>query len=256
MRSDGVAWGSLLADYLGLMIAILLVARHLRQLPSYGLAWQGNRTTIRQLLGVNGYLFVRTLMLLFAHAFVTAQSAKIGGNTLAANALLLQYITLLAYFLDGVAFAAEASCGRHIGARDSTMFYRTVNAAAVFSLAMALAASFSFWILHDNLLKAMTNLPEVLSTAQQYVVWVIWIPVISVWSYLCDGIFVGSAQSQAMFHSVWTALLAMLSTWYIVGDSADNHHLWMAYWVFCLVRALVACWIYWRISVHQLWWQF
>ena len=252
MASDGVAWGSLIADYLGFASALWLIARHLKGFPELHFSWSQSQDILNKLVGVNGFLFIRTLMLLFAHAFVTAQSGHISTEVLAANTLLLQYIALLAYFLDGFAFAAEASSGRVIGQKDTLGFYRTVNAAGVVSIILAAMASIGFLLLHPLYIQLMTGLPNIQEVALEYAVWVIWIPVVSVWSYLFDGIYVGSAQSKAMFHSVWTGLLAMLLVWFAAEPS--NDHLWLAYLVFCLVRALVATLLYVRISYRDGWW--
>ena len=252
MASDGVAWGSLIADYLGFASALWLVARHLKSFPEFSLSWSQSQEIINTLLRVNGFLFIRTLMLLFAHAFVTAQSGHISTEVLAANTLLLQYIALLAYCLDGFAFAAEANCGRVIGQKNTIGFYRTVNAAGVVSIVLAGLASLIFLLLHPLYIQTMTDLPNIQEVALVYAAWVIWIPIVSVWSYLFDGIYVGSAQSKAMFHSVWTGLLVMLLVWF--AGEPSNDHLWLVYLVFCLVRALVATGLYLRLSYRHAWW--
>ena len=115
MNSAGVAWGSLLADYIGFAVAAWLVWRQLASIRPRQFSFSQSQNIIKQLLSLNGYLFVRTLLLLFTFAFVTAQSANISTEVLAANTILLQYVTLLAYFLDGFAHAAEASPGEAIG---------------------------------------------------------------------------------------------------------------------------------------------
>ena len=252
MASDGVAWGSLLADYLGFAMATWLVIGQLRHFPKLTFSWKQSQAIIHKLLALNGFLFIRTLILLFAHAFITAKSGQLGTDVLAANTLLLGYVALLAYFLDGFAHAAEAICGRIIGKKDQLGFYRAVNAAGLFSLLLALIASVSFYALHPLYIQLMTSLPSVQAAAIGYASWVVWVPVISVWSYLFDGIYVGSAQSKAMFHTVWIALLAMMLAWF--SADPNNHHLWFSYLTFCLLRSLVATALYLRLSYRQAWW--
>jgi MATE family multidrug resistance protein len=207
---------------------------------------------MRQLLSLNGYLFIRTLVLLLVFAFVTAQSAQISTEVLAANTLLLQYITLLAHFLDGFAFAAEASCGEKIGRQESNQFYQTVNAAGLYSVCLAIISCLGFYWLHDLFFALLTNLPEVLALAKTYVIWVIWLPIISVLSYLFDGVFVAAAQSKAMFHTVWVGALGMLIIWY-TGEPS-NYLLWLAFLGFFLLRTLVAIGFYLSLSYKQSWW--
>ncbi len=253
MHSAGVAWGSLVADYIGFAVAAWLVWRQLGHINSRHMSWRQSQSIIRELLSVNGYLFIRTLLLLFSFAFVTAQSANISTDVLAANTILLQYVTLLAYFLDGFAHAAEASTGEAIGQRQEKHFYQVVNAAAIYSLILACLASGGFYCLQDYYLRALTDLPAVIEQAKVYVVWVVWLPIIKVWSYLTDGIFVGAAKSQAMLHTVWTGLVVMLLIWY--SGPADGHRLWLAFSAFALVRSSVAVGCYLYIRQQRSWWK-
>jgi MATE family multidrug resistance protein len=92
----------------------------------------------------------------------------------------------------------------------------------------------------------------VLVLAKTYVIWVIWLPIISVWSYLFDGVFVAAAQSKAMFHTVWVGALGMLMIWWMGEPS--NHLLWLAFLGFFLLRTLVAIGFYLSLSYKQSWW--
>jgi|TARA_B110001469_G_scaffold15083_1_gene15250 MATE family multidrug resistance protein len=253
MTSAGVAWGSLLADYCGLMLALVLVWRHLARFDQQlHLQWSAFSPLAKQLLRLNSYLFVRTLMLLFAFAFITSQSARMGDDVLAANTLLLQYVTLLAYALDGFAFAIEAACGEALGANKRRRFYRLCNGAAIYSIIVAVAATVVFWLLSDAFINMLTTLERVREIASAHAVWVMWVPIISVWSYLFDGIFVGSTQAQAMFYSVLASLGVLLPLWYLL-EPWGNDGLWWAFLGSCGVRALVALLGYLWLSHKQAW---
>jgi len=253
MTSAGVAWGSLLADYCGLFLALVLVWRHLARFDQqFQLQWRTFSPLAKRLMRLNSYLFVRTLMLLFAFAFITSQSARMGDDVLAANTLLLQYVTLLAYALDGFAFAIEAACGEALGANKRRRFYQLCNAAAIYSIMVAVAATLGFWFLSDAFINMLTTLESVRQIANDHAVWVMWVPIISVWSYLFDGIFVGAAQAQAMFYSVLASLGALLPLWYLL-EPWGNNGLWWAFLGFCGVRALVALAGYLWLSHKQAW---
>ena len=253
MTSAGVAWGSLLADYCGLMLALLLVWRHLTRLnQTFHLDWDAFAPLANQLMRLNSYLFVRTLMLLFAFAFITSQSARMGDSVLAANTLLLQYVTLLAYALDGFAFAIEAACGEALGARKRRRFYQLCNAAAIYSIIVSAVATVLFWLLSDVFINMLTTIESVRDIASDHAAWVMWVPIISVWSYLCDGIFVGAAQAQAMFYSVLASLIALLPLWYLL-EPWGNSGLWWAFLGFCGVRAMAALAGYLWLSYKQAW---
>ena len=253
MTSAGVAWGSLLADYCGLMLALVLVWRHLARFDqNIHLQWRAFSPLAKQLLRLNSYLFVRTLMLLFAFAFITSQSARMGDDVLAANTLLLQYVTLLAYALDGFAFAIEAACGEALGANKRRRFYQLCNGAAIYSIIVAIAATVGFWLLSDAFINMLTTLERVRDIASAHAMWVMWVPMISVWSYLFDGIFVGATQAHAMFYSVLASLSVLLPLWYLL-EPWGNNGLWWAFLGSCGVRALVALLGYLWLSHKQAW---
>ncbi|HIG37639.1 MAG TPA: MATE family efflux transporter [Oceanospirillaceae bacterium] len=253
MTSAGVALGSLLADYCGLVLALVLVWRHLKQLDQrFSFNIEAFATLAKKLAKLNSYLFVRTLMLLFAFAFITSQSARMGDDVLAANTLLLQYVALLAYALDGFAFAVEAASGEAIGARQKQRFYQLCNGAAVYSLLVALLATMGFWLLSGYFIDGLTNIESVRQIAREHAIWVTWVPLVSVWSYLFDGIFVGATQAKAMFYSVLASLVALLPLWYLLLPWG-NDGLWWAFLGFCAVRALVALAGYVWLSYKQAW---
>ncbi|MDC9719173.1 MAG: MATE family efflux transporter [Gammaproteobacteria bacterium] len=253
MTSAGVAWGSLLADYCGLLLALVLVWRHVIQIDhKLRSQWSAFAPLANQLMRLNSYLFVRTLMLLFAFAFITSQSARMGDDVLAANTLLLQYVTLLAYALDGFAFAIEAACGAALGANQKRHFYQLCNGAAIYSIAVAIAATVGFWLFSDVFINTLTTLDRVRQIASDHAVWVMWVPIISVWSYLLDGIFVGATQARAMFYSVLASIATLLPLWSML-KAWGNDGLWWAFLGFCGVRAIVALISYLWLSHKQAW---
>ncbi len=253
MTSAGVAWGSLIADYCGLVLAITLVWQHLKRInPPFLLHWRKFLPLTWQLVRLNSYLFVRTLMLLFAFAFITSQSARMGDDVLAANTLLLQYIALLAYALDGFAFAVEAATGEALGAKKSQRFYQLCNGAAIYSILVALAATLAFWLFSEAFINLLTSIDSVRKVAYEYSFWVMWVPLISVWSYLFDGIFVGTTKVQAMFYSVLASLCTLLGLWQLL-EPYGNMGLWWAFLGFCAIRALVALIGYLWLSYKQAW---
>nr|WP_286009726.1 MATE family efflux transporter [Salinicola sp. S1-1-2] len=248
LASDGVAWASLLADYSALAFGLWRVAVHCR-----GLGGELSRRALRAwanysaLIRVNRHLFVRTLGLLFAQAFFTAQGADFGDTVLAANAVLLQFIMLTSYALDGFANAAEALTGRAVGQRAWDDFAAAVRAAGRLSLLVAGAAMLLFAGAGEHLIALLTNLPEVRATAADYLPWMIAMPALAVWSYLLDGVFIGATESRAMRDTVWLAIAVYLPVWWLTQDFG-NHGLWFAFLCFTLVRSasLGVCYLRYR----------
>jgi multidrug resistance protein, MATE family len=244
MTSDGVAWASVIADYTALAFGTWLVLRQLKLLEGrflrerlFKLAAYG------ELFQVNANLFVRTLGLLFAMAFFTSRGAVQGDTVLAANAVLLQFIILTSYALDGFAHAAEAIVGRAVGRRRWDEFATAVTAAAWFSLLTAGAAALAFALGGHYLIALLTGLPEVRATAAAYLPWMVAMPLVAVWSYLFDGVFIGATAIREMRNSIFLALAAYLPVWWLgqrfVPPGYENHALWLAFLVFAVVRSAV-----------------
>lgn len=239
LTSDGVAWASVIADYSALMFGGFLVLRQLGTLDGHFLRsrlWV--LSAYAALFNVNANLFIRTLGLLFAMAFFTAQGARQGDTTLAANAVLLQFIMLTSYALDGFAHAAESLVGRAYGRRDWQAFAATVRAAARFSWWTAAGAAVVFALGGNGLIALLTGLEEVRATAAVYLPWMVAMPLIAVWSYLLDGVFIGTTAIAAMRNSIFIGLAVYLPAWWLT-QAMGNHGLWLAFTLFTCVRSAV-----------------
>ncbi|GAB2793084.1 MATE family efflux transporter [Halomonas shantousis] len=250
MTSDGVAWATVIADYVALAFGLWLVARQLRLLPGRFLRERLFRLmAYTELFQVNRHLFVRTLGLLFAMAFFTAQGASQGDIVLAANAVLLQFIMLTSYALDGFAHAAEALIGRAVGQRNWRLFAVSVRAAARFSLVVTAVATLVFALGGNALIARLTDLPDVRAMAADYLPWMAAMPAIAVWSYLLDGVFIGATATREMRNSIFVALAIYLPTWFLTQE-LGNHGLWLSFTLFTLVRSatLGSYYLYYRRS--------
>ncbi|MDQ7733518.1 MATE family efflux transporter [Halomonas sp. SpR1] len=250
MTSNGVAWASVIADYSALAFGSYLVMRQLVRLEGHFLRERLLAiTAYKALFNVNANLFVRTLGLLFAMAFFTAQGARQGDTVLAANAVLLQFIMLTSYALDGFAHAAESLIGRAFGRSDWRDFAATVRAAARFSFWTAGAAAVLFALGGNGLIALLTGLEEVRTVAAQYLPWMVVMPLIAVWSYLLDGVFIGTTAVREMRNSIFIGLAAYLPAWWF-SQGLGNHGLWLAFTLFTLVRSAVLI-VYYYFLYHR-----
>nr|WP_300999803.1 MATE family efflux transporter [Halomonas sp.] len=252
MTSDGVAWATVIADYTALAFGTWLVLRQLKLLQGRFLRERlFHLSAYAELFQVNANLFVRTLGLLFAMAFFTSRGAVQGDTVLAANAVLLQFIMLTSYALDGFAHAAEAIAGRAVGRRRWDEFGQAVRAAAWFSLITAGTAAIAFALGGHYLIAMLTSLPEVRAAAGDYLPWMVVMPLIAVWSYLFDGVFIGATAIREMRNSIFIALAAYLPIWWIarilVPPEYENHALWLAFLAFSMVRSAVLVGYYWQL---------
>jgi MATE family multidrug resistance protein len=239
MKVDGVALASVIAEYTGVAVGIGFAIQSLRQYAGH---WPvAKLVKLREygaFFAINGNLFVRTMALVFTLAFVTAQGARIGGLVLAANALLMNFQHLTAFGLDGIAHAAEALVGKAIGEGRREALQRSVQLTLKWSLIFAAGFSLCYVIGGPILIRVLTDLPDVQQTTLRYLPWMIASPLISVWSFLYDGVFVGATRAREMRNiMVISAFVVFLPAWYLL-QWLGNDGLWLAFMVFMASRGI------------------
>lgn len=248
----GVALASVLAQYLGLAAAVWLAARELRRYPG---AWRRAEllgvARLKRLIGVNANIFVRTVSILFAFGFFTAQSARMGDVILAANALLLNLQAVLSYGLDGLAHAIEALTGRAIGAGDRSGFRLAVRAVIGWSLGLAVVFALVYATVGPAIIRLLTDLPQVRAAAVRYLPWMMLSPLISVWPFVFDGIYIGATRAREMRNMMLLAVLgAYLPAWFLLQPWGNNG-LWAAFMIFLAARGGGLGWLYRRIEARD-----
>jgi MATE family multidrug resistance protein len=235
----GVAAASLVAEYCGLVVGLLVLARLLRErgirLSREPLA---KLAAYRSLVAVNGNIFVRTLCLIAAFAWFHGQGARFGDMPLAANAILIQMVNLLAYGLDGFAHAAEALVGEALGAGDREGYRWAVRATSAWAGGTALVYSLLYYALGPGFIAMLTDQPPLREVAATYLPWVVAMPLLAVWSYQLDGIFIGSLRTREMRDGMIIAFVAFLAAAFVLPAAWHNHGLWAALGVFFVMRAL------------------
>ncbi len=239
MTVDGVALASVIAEYSGLSVGIFFVLRELRR---RGGQWDIARLTswkaYSAFLAVNLHLFVRTMALVFALVFITAQGARLGTLILAANAVLMNLQLLLSFALDGIAHAAEALVGKAVGEHSRAALRRAVSLTLKWSLGIALGFSLLFLLGGPLFIRLMTDLPEVREASLRYLPWLVLSPLVSVWSFLYDGVFVGATRAREMRDIMLiSTVLVFLPAWYFL-QGLHNHGLWLAFTLFMASRGL------------------
>lgn len=234
----GVAWASLVAEYVGCGIGLALARRELAQRPGRWLRAQIlHLPGLHAMFAANGALFLRTLLLMFAFAFLTTMGARQTDAILAANAILVNLQYLMAYVLDGFANAAESLSGRAIGARDAQAVHRIVRECLVLTLAAALAIAVAFAVLGPLAVRIVTSVPVVIDAAYRYLPWMVLSPLVCAWAFLYDGVFVGAQRAGAMFGVMLGAVAVFLPAWWLTR-SLGNHGLWLAFTLFNAARGL------------------
>jgi MATE family multidrug resistance protein len=243
----GVAYGTLIAQYIGLGFALLLFAYKYRYLWVYFKRRALMEVeAFSQFLNVNRDIFIRTLSLSLCFAFFYSQSSKISELTLAANTVLLQFLNWMSYGVDGFAFAAESLVGKYKGANKKKETLKAIRLSFIWGMGLALGYSLIYAFAGSQLLLLFSDQQEVLSLANQYLFWIIILPILGTPSYIWDGIFVGLTASRAMRNSMLIAALFYFLSYYLAIGPLGNHGLWLALIAFLLMRALVQSWQIWR----------
>ncbi len=241
----GVAWATLIAESAAALAGLVVILGGLGQRPGRA-DWARLRDPARlaALMRVNVDIFVRTLCLVLAFAIFTSESAGFGDVILAGNAILLQFQAVVSHGLDGFAHAAEILAGSALGARNRETFRRAVVVCTLWGLAGALVAALVLLAAGPLLIAVFTTLPEVRASAEAYLWWMVASPLISVWSFLLDGVFIGATRTTAMRNAMLASLAVfLLADWLLLGP-LGNHGLWLSLMIFMAARAATLAFCY------------
>jgi MATE family multidrug resistance protein len=234
----GIATATMMAEWIGslLGVAILLMdgAR-----PSH-VRWHDlvDRDCLRRLFALNRDILLRTLSLVAAYAWFTRTGARSGTAILAANAVLINFLWIAGYGLDGFANAAEALVGEAIGGRRVADYRAVLRACSVSAFSVAAVLSLLYLVFGRSIIAIFTNQQEIRLLAAQYLPWLVVLPLVAVWSFLLDGVFIGATQARELRNSMLIALIGFLVLAVLLTARFDNHGLWAAMLAFMALRAI------------------
>ena len=246
MSIDGIALASVVAQWSGVVtMVVIIIAKYRKHLVR--VAWREvvDIAAMKQFFNINTDIIIRTFCLVAVYTFFTKASADMGDkNILAVNTILLQLFTLFSYMNDGFAYAAEALTGRFVGARDVVSLRRCVKYCIAWSVAIALlyvGAYVGWWRDIFTLLvdANTTNISELLAVAEQYIVWIIIIPIACAMPFVMDGIMVGATRSRIMRNSMVWSSLCYFALLYGTGWLIGNNAIWLAFTSFMFVRGVL-----------------
>lgn len=248
MKVEGVALGTLVAQYAGLGMACLLWLAYYRPLRKY-LRQKAlfDRTEMKRFFQVNRDIFFRTLCLIAVTVFFTSTGAAYGDVVLAVNALLMQLFTLFSYFMDGFAYAGEALTGKYIGAKDNQSLRLTIRHLFKWGIALSLLFTLLYGAGGKSFLGLLTNDTSVISASEEYIYWVLAIPLAGFSAFLLDGICIGATATHLMLRSMLVASASFFLLYYGLHDTLGNHALWMAFIVYLALRGVVQGGILYRM---------
>jgi MATE family multidrug resistance protein len=249
----GIALASVAGAWCGALFGLVCVRRELAHHAGW-LDWRGlNRWRHwRPLLAVNRDIFLRSLALQGVFFAVTLLGARLGSDVVAANALLLNGLMLTSFALDGLANAVEAMSGHAIGAGDPLALRRALSVSGGWSLIASIAFALAFWLGGRLFVDVQTDITSVRMTAYASLPWLALLPLVAVWSYLLDGLFVGATRGREMRDSMIAAALGFaLLVWLL--RPLGNQGLWLAFLGFMALRGAAMGWLAQRIQRHHGW---
>lgn len=238
MGLRGAALASVLAEYSALIPAIWIVVKELANFSAKSAdgLWQKDR--FLALLRANRDIFIRTLCLLLVFLSMSSLAVGIDPETAAATAILLNLLAFAAYFMDGFAFAAESLGGQAWGRRNLGELIEVFKQSSVLALGIALLFSLAFLCFEQGLLGLYTDLEGVLDRASHLMAWLIWLPIVAVWCYQLDGLFIGIGHTRTLRNAMLFSALSYAAILAFAARPIAASTLWNAFWAFHLVRGV------------------
>jgi MATE family multidrug resistance protein len=246
MKSDGVALGTAISQYVGLLTAVILFLRKYRKmLPKVTKSGLIDLKFLSNFVKVNSDIFIRTFCIIVVFTFFTSKSASINDTILAVNSILLQFLMFFSFFIDGFAFAGEALVGKFIGAKQIENLKKVVKLLLFWGLGLALTFTLLYLSGTNFILKLLTSQKDVIETAQQFLIWVVLIPFASVSSFIWDGIYIGATASRPMRNSLLgSTFLIFAPVYYFLNPIWNNHALWLGMLLFMFSRGVILWLLY------------
>jgi MATE family multidrug resistance protein len=246
----GAAWASLIADYTALIFAVVLVARLAKK--------QGIELSVPNwfsfkkmsaLLNLNRDIFIRSLILQLCFSFMTFYGARIGEVTLAANAVLLNFLMLVSFALDGIAYASEAKVGHAKGQKSVSNIELWVKISVFWGMLFGLVSSLFFAVFGRYIITLLTNVPNVIREATIYLPWIIVLPLLAMSCFLFDGVFVGLTRAKDMRNSMLLSAAVGFFGVFALFHQWENNGLWLAMSCFMLMRGVTLIVKYQKLKV-------
>lgn len=238
-KVEGAAFASVIADYSGMVFGLVCVWKtwQERQLPSPKSLLAETKHGLGRFVKLNRDIFLRSLCLQAAFSFMTFQGASFGDDVVAANAVLMSFLMIISYGMDGFAYAMEAMVGKAIGAKDRQQLSASLIGTFFWSLIICLGLTAVFGLTGSSLIAMITSIEAVQQQAATYLPWLVVMPLASMWCFLLDGIFVGATKGKDMRNSMFVATCFFFVVFYLFSGW-ENHALWLAMTSFMVIRGI------------------
>jgi MATE family multidrug resistance protein len=253
MDIRGVAWGTLIAQYAGLAFCLLYFKSIYIEYFKFSLK-RGNSILfgINKLLFLNGNIFIRTFLLIFVLSVFKVVAGNIDSQIGAANILLLEFVTISAYGIDGFAFAAEALCGKYFGTNKIELFKKAVKTSFVWGLCCGLLFSVLFYFFGSFILSILTDKIKIIDLAIVYLPWLVLAPFVNSIAFIWDGVFIGATASKLMRNSMVISAITYFVVYKPLENFYGNNGLWLGLTIFMLSRGILQSILYKKIILNRI----
>lgn len=235
---EGVAWATVIAEYFGVLVGFAIVVSKFLPTARPSLSQVIDRSAFKKLMALNGDIMIRSFALVTAFAWFTRQGGQFGDQTLAANAILMNFVMVAGYFLDGFATAAEQLVGRSIGASYKPAFLKSVKLTVIWGFVLASVLFLFFWVFGNPLIDIITTEQEVRRIAKTYYLWAALIAFTGVVAFQMDGVYIGATWSQDMRNMMLLSLVIFIISSLLLANYWQNHGLWVALNIFMGIRGI------------------
>lgn len=249
----GVAKAAVISEYFGLFVGLAILPKILlKNRGSWRFSPLKKWQNWQPLIFVNRDIFIRSLTLQLAFFLVTLQGSRLGGDIVAANMIILNGLFILSYLLDGFAHAIEALTGRAIGEKSRDQLRSVMVVAGGWALIITLLFFFLFLLWGDQFINLISNIDAVRESAYPLIPYLTLLPLISVWSYLLDGLFIGATRAKEMRNAMIGAFIIALPIG-ILLTPFGNDGLWLSFLLFMLLRGIIMIYFTYRIEQKEGW---
>ena len=256
---QGVAAASVIAEYTILIVSLVFIIRsrviytasvvtkRLSAVTETILSlW--DKAELKRLVALNGDMLLRNLMLQGCLAFITFKGIAMGQNIAATNAILMQFFTLIALGLDGLAYATEALVGESKGAKSKRHLHVAVMNALFWSTIAAGVYALVFFLFGEAIIGLLTDIEALQESATDYLFIVILLPLVAHWCFLFDGVYIGLSNARAMRNSMFISVLSFFPSWWCLAEFG-NQGLWASFLVFLALRGItLGGYYYWQFK--------
>lgn len=251
MKIQGVALGTLTAQWTGFLLALYCWKRYYGRLAEYN--WKDDlfkRSTMVRFFAVNRDIFIRTLFLVGVNFFFISAGSRQGAIILSVNTLLMTLFTLFSYVMDGFAYAGEALSGKYYSAANKLAFDRVYRSLFAWGAIMAVVFTLVYAVGGNGFLMLLTNEAVVVQSAEAYFWWAVMIPIASVSAFVYDGIFIGLTATRGMLVSSVVSALVFFVLYLALQNYLGNHALWLAFIVYLGLRGGIQWLLYRRMHLN------